>query len=91
MSIVNLEDNEWSQIIAIIANSHPLIAKISTQLVAQRGNGYAGAKAHQESQHSEEKTPVAAYPRERRAPGLSDGAGDSHGKRSAEAGSEGEA
>lgn len=33
---VELEEQEWSQVIAIIANSHPLIAKISTQLVAQR-------------------------------------------------------
>ena len=44
MSVVNLEDAEWSQVIAIIAQSHPLIAKISTQLVAQKGNGNAAQR-----------------------------------------------
>ena len=33
---VDLEEKEWSQVIAIIAQSHPLIAKISAQLVEQR-------------------------------------------------------
>jgi hypothetical protein len=43
---VELDEQEWSQVIAIIANAHPLIAKISTQIVehkrgdnAAQGNG----------------------------------------------------
>lgn len=33
---VDLEESEWSQVISIIASQHPLIAKISSQLIAQR-------------------------------------------------------
>lgn len=43
---VDLEEHEWSQVISIIASSHPLIMKITTQLVVQKqaasqGNGHA--------------------------------------------------
>ena len=58
MPIVNLDDNEWSQVIAIIANAHPLIAKISTQLVAQKqhaakGNSDARGQEQRFSEHPE--------------------------------------
>ena len=48
--VVNLDEHEWSQVIAIIAQSHPLIAKISTQLVAQRrGNSHAAKGLSEQS------------------------------------------
>ena len=50
MGTVELDDSEWSQVIAIIANSHPLIMKISTQLVAQKQQAAKG-NSHAEEQH----------------------------------------
>jgi hypothetical protein len=39
---VELSEQEWSQVIAIVAQTHPLVAKISQQLVVQRqGNSHA--------------------------------------------------
>ena len=68
MPIVNLDENEWSQVIAIIANSHPLIAKISTQLVAQK---MGKRNAQEQEQREREYSPAASR-------GLSAPPGNSH-------------
>lgn len=49
---VDLEEHEWSQVITAIASAHPLIAKISTQLVAQKkANGDAAGQVEREREH----------------------------------------
>ena len=68
MPFVNLEETEWSQVIAIIANSHPLIAKISTQLVAQKTE-----KRNAEGQEQRERQHPPPTPRR-----LSASPGNSH-------------
>lgn len=82
--IVNLEEHEWSQIISIIANSHPLIYKISSQLVSQREmlrERNAGIETHQEGKHPEEIPAVGAHSGERGTSRILDGTGNSDGKR----------
>lgn len=66
MPTVELEDAEWSQVISIIAAQHPLIAKISQQLVAQRqakGNGHA-AEVRLQPRNDLVEHPRAVSPRE---------------------------
>lgn len=59
MSTVELEDAEWSQVISIIAAQHPLIAKISSQLVAQR---QANAKVQGEREREHPEAPPRGIP-----------------------------
>ena len=91
MATVELTDQEWTQVISIIAMSHPLVAKIAGQLSTQRELAAAAAKreaehasnqAHAAGQHAEESAAVGAHPGERRVPRHVAGPGNSDGERS---------
>jgi hypothetical protein len=82
MPTVELDEAEWSQVISIIAMSHPLVARISSQIVAQKmGERDAGEQTHATGDERQAQPDVAARPGQRGGPRPANGAGDRDGER----------
>jgi hypothetical protein len=81
---VELEEREWNQIIAAVAAQHPLIAKISSQLVQQKMYPHAGTEAYPQGQHAEEAAAMGARQSVGGIAGAAYGASDPNGKWSSE-------
>ncbi|MBO0885076.1 MAG: hypothetical protein J2P17_33040 [Mycobacterium sp.] len=87
--VVHLSEAEWSTVISAVAAQHPIIAKISQQIVQQKGANHAGREAYTQGQHPQETASMGAHPGVGGIPGAASRGGDPNGQWGIETSSQG--